>query len=488
MDTDVYYNITISNPGSSNITIDNITSLTSTPDYHLTGTGFDYTFPLVVTHSSPVTVQALGSYSSFSIGTTPFPKCFRIAVASCLIDACQPTLVLDPLGLGDADFTINSNNVPIRTSQAVNFTGDNPGGGVNYWYVRPVPGSFTLLPGSGNTVTYAFPDLGNYEIRHSYGSYTLTKAVTVTGENRALTFSSAEIGAGTNTNYGVGNFTLETYMKPTTLPTATNSKSCFISNMAGASGFEFGVNASGKLYLQIDGSIYANTTGPTLTNGTCYHAAVTRSSNTFTFYLDGTSTGTFTTSETPTYNEATLFIGRSAYTDGYSAGQFIGTIEDVRIWSVARTQSQISSNRYVTLVGTESGLLSYWPIKEGSGTIIYDIVSSNNGSLNGQTWTTLSCGGAREGNILEQSTYSQTTGNLTVYPVPFSNETNVAIYSSLNEMVSLSVIDIMGTTVYKADGLNSNTEYTIGKDLISGIYTVIVHCGEKVEYKKIVKQ
>lgn len=495
MGTDVTYQIMITNSGPSALNITSVTSLSSTLSFNVTSINSNNPFvPFTVAASTTATINVLGTYASFSTGTTPFDKCFSVTISGCTFQVCQPTLVLDPLGVGDADFTINGNNVPVRTSQAVNFTGDNFSGGTNYWYVKPAGGSFTLLPGSGNTVSYAFPDLGNYYVQHNFGSYTLTKAVTVTGENRALAFSTAEVSAGTNTNYGIGNFTLEAYVKPTTLPTALNSKSCFFSNMYNTDGFEFGVNASGKLYLQINSSIYTNTAGTTLVNGTCYHVAVTRSTNTFTFYVNGTASGsTFTTSDIPSFNEATLFIGRSAYSDGYSAGQFIGLIEDARIWSIARTQSQISSNIYNTLVGNESGLLSYWPINEGSGTVINDIAGPysgyvNSGSLSEQTWTTLSCSGAREGNEAENAVQYQTTENVNVYPVPFTTETHLTIYSSANEAASISITDIMGSTVYKADGLSSNTEYTIGKDLTSGIYTVIVHCGDKVEYKKIVKQ
>ncbi len=256
--------------------------------------------------------------------------------------------------------------------------------------------------------------------------------------------------------------------------------------MASAYGIEFGVNANGKLYFQINGSIYVNTTGPTLVNGSCYHAAVTRSGNNFTFYVDGTSTGTFTTTETLSYNEADLFFGRSSYSDGYSAGQFIGLIEDIRIWSVARTQTQISTNRYVTLVGNESGLLGYWPINEGSGTIINDITGNNDGTLYGQTWTTLSCGSSREGQDIVE--FKQSSDHLNVFPVPFDTETNILFYSANQDPISIVITDLLGTVVYNADGLNSNVSYSVGKYFASGIYTVAVRCGEKVEYRKIVKQ
>ena len=485
----VDYYITFTNPGTSNITINNLTSIASIPDFIVTT--ISNTFPLIVIPGQSVTVQVKGYYENES--SSFFAKCFSSTVGTCVYEVCQQTqpLTTTPIG-GSANFTINNNIAPVNTTQPINFIGENLSG-ANSWSVRPIPGSFMQLAGIANTVSYAFPAPGNYEVQHTYGSNTLTKTITVIGENRAIAFSTLEVFVPTNSNYGVGNFTLEAYVKPTTLPTAANSKSCFLSNMSGTAGFEFGVNASGKLYLQIDGAIYANATGPSLVNGICYHAAVTRSGNNFTFYINGTSTGTFTTTAIPSYAKASLFMGRSAYSDGYSAGQFIGLMEDVRIWNVARTQSQISSNIYVTLVGNETGLLSYWPINEGSGTIIYDAtgpykVYANSGSLNGQTWTTLSCGSMREENNSTSPNYQKTSENVCVYPVPFTEETNLLFYSANNELVSIVITDLLGTVVYRANALNSNTTYTIGKEFSSGIYTVAIHCGQEIEYKKIVKQ
>jgi len=58
-----------------------------------------------------------------------------------------------------------------------------------------------------------------------------------------------------------------------------------------------------------------------------------------------------------------------------------GHIDEVRLWSIARTQSQIYSDKDKILSGKESGLEYYWRLDEGSGTII------NNSSVLNQSAT-----------------------------------------------------------------------------------------------------
>ena len=64
---------------------------------------------------------------------------------------------------------------------------------------------------------------------------------------------------------------------------------------------------------------------------------------------------------------------------------FGGSIDEVRIWNTARTESEIQSNRYCELTGTESGLVAYYPfnqhIADGVNlglTSLDDITSNNN--------------------------------------------------------------------------------------------------------------
>ncbi|MGH2470418.1 MAG: LamG-like jellyroll fold domain-containing protein, partial [Chloroflexota bacterium] len=68
---------------------------------------------------------------------------------------------------------------------------------------------------------------------------------------------------------------------------------------------------------------------------------------------------------------------------------FPGSIDDVRVWNVARTQAQLQSDYQHELTGSEAGLVGYWKLDEGTGTTATDSSPTHaNGTLTGSpTWT-----------------------------------------------------------------------------------------------------
>jgi hypothetical protein len=63
---------------------------------------------------------------------------------------------------------------------------------------------------------------------------------------------------------------------------------------------------------------------------------------------------------------------------------FQGIVDEIRIWSVERTQAEIKTNMYRELAGNEPGLIGYWRFNEGSGGTAFDQSSNgNDGTLHG---------------------------------------------------------------------------------------------------------
>lgn len=86
-------------------------------------------------------------------------------------------------------------------------------------------------------------------------------------------------------------------------------------------------------------------------------------------------------------NTNELRIGKRS--DGSSS--FSGKINEVRFWNVARTKDEIKENMNKELRGDEAGLVGYWKLDEGNGTIATDSSSiGNNGTTEGGTWVTSS--------------------------------------------------------------------------------------------------
>jgi hypothetical protein len=112
------------------------------------------------------------------------------------------------------------------------------------------------------------------------------------------------------------------------------------------------------------------------------HVAAVRDGGQLRIYVNGQFGGVIETGA-PAPNAFPLWIGSSPF--GANTN-WRGSIDEVRIWDVARTQTQIQShiNRY--LCGDERGLRAYWSFDEGQGAEITDASGSSNGVVSGPAW------------------------------------------------------------------------------------------------------
>jgi hypothetical protein len=80
------------------------------------------------------------------------------------------------------------------------------------------------------------------------------------------------------------------------------------------------------------------------------------------------------------YEKEQLAFGSMRNKDNAFVNTFSGQIDEIRIWSHARTYEQIIDNLYSYLKGNEKGLTGYWKFDAGTGDIIVDQTgNSNNG-------------------------------------------------------------------------------------------------------------
>jgi hypothetical protein len=90
----------------------------------------------------------------------------------------------------------------------------------------------------------------------------------------------------------------------------------------------------------------------------CFDAGVANGSF---VYIDGVLAKTITYSILN--HEVGLAIGNGSAKDRMQ--NFLGSIDEVRVWSTVRTQSQIQSTLYTELAGNETGLLAYYNCNQG---------------------------------------------------------------------------------------------------------------------------
>ena len=145
---------------------------------------------------------------------------------------------------------------------------------------------------------------------------------------------------------------------------------------------------SNLLYVGLRGGGVASTLTYNLTTGgitpnAWHHLAATfQSSNRMlTVYIDGSQRVQGPLTLTSAGNALPLILGRS----GASGDYWRGKIDELRVWNVVRTGSEINANYRVEIDGATPGLVGYWRFNEGSGSTANDIAGAapQNASLRG---------------------------------------------------------------------------------------------------------
>lgn len=149
---------------------------------------------------------------------------------------------------------------------------------------------------------------------------------------------------------------------------------------AGNAAYRLGINSSGKAVFDVfNGSASSGVTSTaTVPTGAWTHiAGVRTSSNTLTIYVNGVASGTVSGSVTPQNSNYTVRLGRPIVgTNAYK-----GSIDEARIWNVARSQSEIQGAKDCELLGSETGLLTYFKFNQSSGTTLSNTAATTNGTL-----------------------------------------------------------------------------------------------------------
>jgi hypothetical protein len=119
------------------------------------------------------------------------------------------------------------------------------------------------------------------------------------------------------------------------------------------------------------GTTYNYNSSFTLSTGTWYHVAITYDGSNLKQYINGTQMFSITGSNV-TPNSNMLLAD-----DPVESITFTGSIDEVRLWTAVRTQAQIQASMHVDLAGSESNLVAYYKMSNGSGTSLTDNSSNS---------------------------------------------------------------------------------------------------------------
>ncbi|NTV02983.1 MAG: DUF4347 domain-containing protein, partial [Chlorobiaceae bacterium] len=226
----------------------------------------------------------------------------------------------------------------------------------------------------------------------------LENASAATGGGSSLSFGGGSyVSIPSNSSFPAGNsnYTIEAWIKPTNLGDyGIIGWGNWSGNQANALRLQ---GNSNELYIKNywwDRDLYARVTGVNLLDGYWHHVAATYNGTTRSIYLDGTLIGSDEiTSHNVPANPGNIRIGSTN-----NGEYFPGGIDEVRVWSVARTALQLSGAKDAPISGSTTGLVAYYRFDEGSGSTTANLASTGSsldGTLmNSPTWLSSSAVGA----------------------------------------------------------------------------------------------
>jgi hypothetical protein len=198
---------------------------------------------------------------------------------------------------------------------------------------------------------------------------------------------------------GLSDVTLEAWIYPQTIstngsPSGHNANEGAIIHKSGASDDNLGLTvSSGGLTFYLDNGSDNTLIASVPSINEWAHVAATYDGSNMHIYINGILDASLSVSGSGSIinNTNTLRFGGVHGAVGGNPHSFDGRIDEIRIWSTARTQTQIRDNMCKKQLGSETNLLAYYRFDEPSGTSLVDHVGSNDGTLNNMTnadWVT----------------------------------------------------------------------------------------------------
>ncbi len=305
---------------------------------------------------------------------------------------------------------------------------------------------------------------------------------------------------------GNGNFTIEAVVNadeslqqahPTIFSNRSTSRNgilfSFHNRWNGSNVKMLNVQIGGKNYLVFNNGTYNSS----LLDKDCHHVAITRNGNELLFYADGQLFGKRTIVGNPSIQTSTpITIGKDFVSPNNT--NFEGNISQIRIWNIARKQSDINKDQYSSLPQGTNNLLAYWEVY-GNPNQSYVTEKINNdhaystSSSTNPKWDTNCCSKyysnrttSIEKNILKPNKVVF-ENNITIQPNP-SNGVFELKLNTIEKEVIIKVFNSTGILIHKSNNLNSERARIDLSNYPTGIYFVKISDSNSTITKKIIKK
>ena len=225
------------------------------------------------------------------------------------------------------------------------------------------------------------------------------------------------------------DWTIEFWFNSSRLVSYTEAIAAFNSTTA-TNRIEIGLGTSNRLYIYTQGSspttLYGSTT---ISVGTWYHVAVVYNNSTraIALYLNAATTPevTRTVPAADVIQTTDRFSLAQEWDNTVASGFFAGQLDEVRIWTTARTSTQIADNRFREVPGNSSGLAAYFKMTNNAGTTVTDNTGlSRTGTLvGGVAWQSSTVTKSSNGTMSADQTIDEgdAPADISIANTPYSN-------------------------------------------------------------------
>jgi Ca2+-binding RTX toxin-like protein len=314
-------------------------------------------------------------------------------------------------GDGDFDMLVTGEDIFVRpedqaTLSATQLDGGNPTTTIyrNDSYIDPVTGKpvlrftnpvFTPNQNDKRWANFNFQfesvglTAGVYELKGTAYDHATAGLELVPGHGETLDFAKVLSLDGVNDHVAIanstslqitGNQTIEFWINPNNFNSRQNP---FAKSYAGEGTITLETNGTLNYYYGIDGfeggfNWQSANTGTEIALNQWTHLAIVRdfTSQKLVWYINGEKVSeTATIFSTAAASTAPVYIG-NGYTTGFGGQTLGGQLDEVRLWNVAKNQSDIQAAIYRQLSGNEAGLAGYWNFDQSAP--VQDLTSNNN--------------------------------------------------------------------------------------------------------------
>jgi len=257
-------------------------------------------------------------------------------------------------------------------------------------------------------------------------------------------------GANASLNITGTQLTLEAWVFPTSF-SANYWENVIVNKLASNTTHGYNLRCGGNGIVEFYVSeTYANTGFATSDQNAIElnkwsHLAGTYDGSNVKLYINGKLVKSTSWSFSIGSTDRPLFIGNHG-DESFLDRPFIGSIDEVRVWDIARTEAEIKANMYKE-IGTHANLKAYYKMSNGSGTTLTDNSGNgNNGTLiNGPLWKFSGClGGSKQALDFDGSNDNVSFG----YNAPFVLTTSVSIEAWVNITTTAQQCFVAGKIIH----------------------------------------